>query len=245
MRGKEGIEAFILFPKGRVSEVQQRQMTSMLDSNIHCIAVEGTFDDCQDAVKALFNDAAFKEKHRLAAVNSINWARIAAQIVYYFRAYYDATGGNVRGAPTKVAFSVPTGNFGNILAGWYAKRMGLPVEHLVLATNQNDILHRFFSTGTYEKKGVVPTISPSMDIQVASNFERFLYHLHGDSPDTVKSLMAEFAAKGSFTVSPELLAKARLEISTCAVSETETRDAVGSYIILSLLLLLLLLSPSS
>jgi threonine synthase len=230
VRGKDGIEAFILFPHGRVSEVQQRQMTTILDQNIHCMAVEGgSFDDCQDAVKELFRDAEFKAKHRLAAVNSINWARIVAQVVYYFKAYYLSPEARASGYTAKVSFTVPTGNFGNVLAGWYAAQMGLPVDALVLATNCNDILHRFFKSGVYERRAVTPTMSPSMDIAIASNFERFLYHLHGNDSEAVRALMDRFAASGSFSVPAEALARAGVMIRTAAVSEEDTARTVRDF----------------
>merc|ERR1740121_2180283 len=178
MRGKENVECFILFPEGRVSQIQQQQMTSVLDANVHCVAVKGTFDDCQDIVKGLFGDLAFKKKYGLGAVNSINWARIMFQITYYFYTYYKL----FPSCDGQTSFSVPTGNFGDILAGYYAKRMGLPVRQLIVATNSNDILHRFFTTGDYDKHPVLQTCSPSMDIGISSNFERYLFYLMGESP---------------------------------------------------------------
>src|SRR5690606_14350507 len=173
-RGRDTTDIFILHPKGRTSEVQRRQMTTVLDSNVHNIALEGTFDDCQDAVKAMFNNHGFRDRVRLSGVNSINWGRIVAQIVYYFTAAASL------GAPhRKVSFTVPTGNFGDIFAGYCAQRMGLPIEKLVIATNANDILRRTLDTGRYEMLGVAPTISPSMDIQISSNFERLLFESVG------------------------------------------------------------------
>jgi threonine synthase len=211
-------------------------MTTILDDNVHCLSVSGNFDDCQDAVKAMFRDLDFKRRHNLAAINSINWARILAQIVYYFRAYFAAAeqqqqhGGAAAAAfeigVTEVAFAVPTGNFGNILAGWYAQQMGLPVSKLVLATNDNDILHRFFTTGVYAKRGVRPTISPSMDIQVASNFERFVYHMVGRDPARVSAMMAEFAVTGELRLADTELAEARGFMVTHSVSETETTATI-------------------
>ena len=172
VRGRARIRIFVMHPHGRVSPVQERQMTTVTDANVHNLAVDGTFDDCQDIVKALFNDLAFRDANRLGAVNSINWARVLAQTVYYFYAAFrvqDATGA------AQVRFAVPTGNFGDIFAGYVAWRMGLPIDKLVLATNENDILARYFGTGAYSLGDVAPTLSPSMDIQVASNFERYLY----------------------------------------------------------------------
>lgn len=198
LRGKKDVSVFIMFPDGKVSPVQEAQMTTVLDANVHCLAVQGTFDDCQDFVKAAFGDAEMNRIHHLAAVNSINWARILAQITYYFYSYFTLLKSNPDLKPVK--FVVPTGNFGDILAGYYAKRMGLPVKKLIIATNENDILHRFWQTGTYSKKpayhptqnphsgipadgsqahteGVKETLSPAMDILVSSNFERLLWHL--------------------------------------------------------------------
>src|SRR4029077_2843509 len=169
-RGRERADLFVLFPHGRVSDVQRRMMTSANDNNAHALAIEGTFDDCQAMVKGLFNHHAFRDRVRLSAVNSINWARIVAQVVYYF------TAAATLGAPhRKVAFTVPTGNFGDIFAGYVAMRMGLPIERLLVATNVNDILARTLKTGTYELRPVTATASPSMDIQVSSNFERLLF----------------------------------------------------------------------
>merc|ERR1719321_2280529 len=196
MRGKENVECFILFPQGRVSRIQQQQMTSVLDANVHCVGVEGTFDDCQNIVKALFGDLDFKKEYGLGAVNSINWARIMFQITYYFHTYfklYPACNGSM-------SFSVPTGNFGDILAGYYAKRMGLPVKHLIVATNSNDILHRFLTNGNYDKYPVQATCSPSMDIGISSNFERYLYYLFGSDPSKLAQHMSDFNRTGKLSV---------------------------------------------
>jgi threonine synthase len=179
VRGRDRINIFVMHPKGRVAPLQEKQMTAVLDDNVFNLAVEGTFDDCQRIMKTLFRDLKFKDRYRLGAVNSVNWARVLSQIVYYFSAGLYVL--HTKGAE-RVRFSVPTGNFGDILAGYYAYRMGLPVGKLILATKENDILSRFFTTGEYSLGEVVPTISPSMDIQVASNFERYLFHkLNGDS----------------------------------------------------------------
>ena len=172
VRGQKRIHIFVMHPHGRVSALQERQMTSVLDDNVFNLAVQGSFDDCQLIMKTLFSDLPFKDAHALGTVNSVNWARVLSQIVYYFYAAFRVA--EETGAAA-VQFAVPTGNFGDILAGWYAKRMGLPIRRLVLATNENDILARFFNTGVYAKGTVVPTVNPSMDIQVASNFERWLY----------------------------------------------------------------------
>ncbi len=219
VRGKERINIFILFPDGRVSPIQERQMTTVLDQNVHNLAIKGTFDDGQHIVKRLFNDLEFKQRQHLGAVNSINWARIVAQVVYYFYAWGQTT----KGDPNKsVSFSVPTGNFGDIFAGYIAKRMGLPINKLILATNRNDILSRFVNTGIYQSGEVQPTVSPSMDIQIASNFERYLYYLHDENSETVKQLMTEMHEKGYFKVADDKMAKMRELFSAVAVSEDET-----------------------
>ncbi|MBF0393611.1 MAG: threonine synthase [Alphaproteobacteria bacterium] len=191
-RDRASIDIVILHPKGRVSDVQRRQMTTVLSPNVHNVAIEGTFDDCQDLVKALFADLAFRDEMRLSAVNSINWARIMAQIVYYFAA------ATALGAPDrKLSFAVPTGNFGNVYAGYAARAMGLPIERFVVGSNSNDILTRFFESGAMTMGGVVPTLSPSMDIQVSSNFERLLFDLVGRDGAKVEALMAEFRGTGA------------------------------------------------
>ncbi|MCU0858230.1 MAG: threonine synthase [Pontiellaceae bacterium] len=200
VRGKKNIRIFIMHPKGRTSPVQEKQMTSVLDDNVFNLAVEGTFDDCQHLMKTIFSDVAFKAEHSLGSVNSVNWARVLAQIVYYFHAFFrvqETTGAE------QVQFSVPTGNFGDIMAGYLAAKMGLPVKKLILATNENNILSRFFKTGVYSIGEVVPTISPSMDIQVASNFERYLYYRVGQDPAKLRKLMSGFAKLKSLTVTGE------------------------------------------
>jgi len=195
LRDRAQVDVFMLHPQGRVSEVQRRQMTTVLAPNVFNIALEGTFDDCQDQVKAMFNDLAFRDDLHLSAVNSINWARIMAQIVYYFVA------GLALGAPERaVAFSVPTGNFGNVYAAYGAGRMGLPVAQLVVGSNRNDILTRFFDSGTMAVSGVSPTISPSMDIQISSNFERLLFDIFNRDGARVREVMAAFRRNGSFSV---------------------------------------------
>ena len=194
-RDRDRVDIFMLHPKGRVSEVQRRQMTTVLAANVHNIALEGTFDDCQDQVKAMFNDLAFRDAMNLSAVNSINWARIMAQIVYYFVA------GVALGAPDRaVAFSVPTGNFGNVYAAYAAGRMGLPVAQLIVGSNRNDILTRFFESGTMTVTGVSPTISPSMDIQISSNFERLLFDIFERDGAKVRRVMQSFRQSGAFSV---------------------------------------------
>lgn len=197
IRGRGHMNIFIMFPKGRVSPLQELQMTTVTDPNVHCLAIEGTFDDGQRIMKGLFADLPFKERLALGSINSVNWARVLAQTVYYF---FSAFAVMRRTGTREVCFAVPTGNFGDILAGWYAAKMGLPVRRLILATNENDILARFFNSGTYAAGATVPTISPSMDIQVASNFERYLYYRCGEDADRVHDLMAGFAAHGSLSV---------------------------------------------
>jgi threonine synthase len=197
VHGKKNIRIFIMHPKGRTSAVQEKQMTSVLDDNVFNLAVEGTFDDCQHLMKTIFSDVEFKEKYSLGSVNSVNWARVLAQIVYYFYAFFrvqETTGAK------QVQFSVPTGNFGDIMAGWMAVQMGLPVKKLILATNENNILSRFFNTGVYSMGEVVPTISPSMDIQVASNFESYLYYRLGKDSVQLREMMAGFAKNKTLTV---------------------------------------------
>ena len=230
LRGKEGVEVFILFPNGKVSPIQERQMTTVLDSNVHCVAVEGTFDDCQAIVKSCFRDAAFNAAHRLGAVNSINWARILAQIVYYFYAFLRHCAANPAVDPddVEVSFSVPTGNFGDILAGYYAKRMGLPVRHLIVATNDNDILHRFFSKGEYHKAGVRATCSPSMDICISSNFERFLFHMLDDNDDALLAMMTSFESTGKITAEGDFLERCRAQMKSNAVPEAQILSTMAS-----------------
>lgn len=193
VRGKARVRIFMMHPEGRTSPVQALQMTSVLDANVHNLAVNGTFDDCQRIMKTLFADVPFKTRYKLGAVNSVNWVRILAQIVYYFYAGLQALR---RENAAAVQFSVPTGNFGNILAGYYASRMGLPVSRLILATNENDILSRFFNSGVYELGQVAHTLSPSMDIQVASNFERFLFEVLDRDAAATAAAMTEFARGG-------------------------------------------------
>ena len=188
VRGKENINVFIMFPEGKTSRLQELQMTTVLDSNVHCLSIKGDFDDCQRIMKSTFNDLEFKKRHALGAVNSVNWARVLIQIVYYAHA---ALRDN-----DPVSISVPTGNFGNICAGYIARRMGFPIHRLILATNENDILARFFSTGVYQRDLVHQTLSPSMDIQVASNFERYLYYLLKEDPQKVKMFMETFVDNG-------------------------------------------------
>jgi len=198
MRGKRGIRVFMLSPHGRMSAFQQAQMYSLADPNIFNIAVRGVFDDCQDMVKAVSNDAAFKARHRIGTVNSINWARVAAQVVYYFKGYFAATKSNTE----SVSFAVPSGNFGNIYAGHMARQMGLPIRKLILATNENNVLDEFFRTGRYRVRSQVhQTSSPSMDISKASNFERFIFDLVGRDPARVRVLWKDVDDRGLFDLS--------------------------------------------
>lgn len=257
LRNKENVSIFILHPKGRVSPIQQAQMTTITDANVHNIAVKGTFDDCQDIVKALFGDKEFNEKHKLGAVNSINWARILAQTVYYFLSYFhvqEASPG------AQVQYVVPTGNFGDVLAGYYAKRMGLPMEKLVIATNSNDILARFWKTGRYErvelkteataasancvsdgKRGVVTvkeTLSPAMDILVSSNFERLLWYLAyeaggGENVDTacgvVDGWMKSVKTDGRVEVPRNVLELAKRDFTAERVSDEQTLETIRKF----------------
>lgn len=260
LRGKKNVEVFILHPKGRISPVQEQQMTSVLDENVHNIALEGTFDDCQDIVKASFADEPFRRRFHLAAINSINWARILAQTSYYFYSYFSLlkrigapAGANSYAVLTKIQYSVPSGNFGDILAGYYAVRMGLPIDRLIVATNENDILHRFFQTGRYEKKKtgtgdeqVRMTLSPAMDILVSSNFERLLWYLaRGDgrntgegaetqekareASNTIARLMSQLKSEGGFEVPADLLARAREVFTSFCTTDAQTTDAIRRY----------------
>jgi threonine synthase len=205
----------VLFPAGRVSDVQRRMMTCATEANVHAVAVDGTFDDCQAIVKALFNDHAFRDRVRLSAVNSINWARIVAQMVYYFT----AAAALVR---HDISFVVPTGNFGDIYAGYAAARSGLALDRLVIATNVNDILARTLAAGRYEPRGVVATASPAMDIQVSSNFERLLFEVYHHDADALRALMREFAAKGSFELPDGALKAMRQTFTAGRADEAET-----------------------
>ena len=199
LRGKEGIHVFMMSPEGKMSAFQRAQMYSLQDENIHNIAVDGMFDDCQDIVKAIQNDAAFKEKYRIGTVNSINWGRVMAQVVYYFAGYFKATESN----DETVSFCVPSGNFGNVCAGHIAKQMGLPVRRLMVATNENDVLDEFFKTGSYRPRTTAHThvtSSPSMDISKASNFERFIFDLTGRDAAEIETLWAEVGAGKGFNL---------------------------------------------
>ena len=221
-RGREAVSIVVLHPAGRVSEMQRRQMTCAPEPNVHNVAIAGTFDDCQALVKALFADAGLRDEVGLAAVNSINWARVAAQTAYYVYAALalDAPG-------RSVSFVVPTGNFGNVYAGYAARQMGVPIERLVVATNRNDILARFFESGLYAKGEVHRTLSPSMDIQVASNFERLLADLSGRDGAAVRALMAELAARGEFRLEGKRLARARAVFAAARAADDACLAAIA------------------
>lgn len=223
-RGREQVDLIVLFPHGRVSDVQRLMMTTAPDANVHAVAIEGTFDDCQALVKAMFNHHAFRDRVRLSGVNSINWARIVAQAVYYFAA------AAALGAPhRKVAFTVPTGNFGDVFAGYVAGKMGLPIDRLVVATNVNDILARTFATGTYEVRDVMATSSPSMDIQVSSNFERLLFDAYGRDAGAVRGLMNSLAQSKRFSVSAHALEAMRDLFAAGRADEQESAATIRAW----------------
>ena len=220
-RDRDQVDLIVLFPYGRISDVQRRMMTTAAAGNVNAVAIEGTFDDCQALVKAMFNHADFRESVRLSGVNSINWARIVAQAVYYF------TAAVALGAPhRKVAFTVPTGNFGDVYAGYVALRMGLPIDRLVIATNVNDILTRTLATGTYELRPVVSTISPSMDVQVSSNFERLLFEAYGGDGNAIRSLMGSLAQSGRFSLSARALSQIRASFAAGRADEEEVAATI-------------------
>ncbi|MGB3140570.1 MAG: threonine synthase [Aestuariivirga sp.] len=221
-KGSRNATTVILHPHGRVSDVQRRQMTTVMSPAIHNIAIEGNFDDCQAIVKALFNDLKFRDSVNLAGVNSINWARIMAQVVYY------VSSAVALGAPDRrVSFCVPTGNFGDMFAGYTAKRMGLPIDRLIIATNLNDILDRTLKTGRYEMRGVKPSSSPSMDIQVSSNFERLLHEAYGRDAAAIRGLMAGLSQSGAFSIGQRELAAIRGEFDSFAANEAETAETIA------------------
>ena len=222
-RGLDAANVFILFPNGRVSEVQRRQMTTPVEANVHAIAMEGTFDTCQAMLKDMFNDFEFRDGVKLAGVNSINWARVLAQVVYYFSAATSL------GAPhRKISFTVPTGNFGDIFAGYIAKCMGLPIDRLVIATNRNDILHRAINTGRYDTDQVFPTITPSMDIEVSSNFERALFDAYDRDGAAVAQLMGEMK-QGGFGISQGALQALRAHFDSGRSSDEQTSATIQSF----------------
>lgn len=219
-RGSKRVDVVILYPHGRVSDVQRRMMTTPTETNVYAVAIDGTFDDCQALVKGMFNHHAFRDRVALSGVNSINWARIVAQVTYYFAA------ATALGAPHRsVSFTVPTGNFGDVLAGYVAKRMGLTVDRLGIASNTNDILPRTLASGVYEMRGVIATSSPSMDIQISSNFERYLFEASGRDAALVRSQMQSLAQSGRFEIGPAL-GSLRQEFEAAAGSETEVAEAI-------------------
>ncbi|KAI5286758.1 threonine synthase, partial [Ascosphaera acerosa] len=242
LRGKKDASIFILHPKGKVSPVQEAQMTTVLDSNVHNIAVEGSFDDCQDMVKALFADPETNSRHKLAAVNSINWARILAQMTYYVHAYFSLVKSPSYNPSYPIRVVVPSGNFGDIMAGWFTKRMGLPIQKLVVATNENDILDRFIRTGSYTKDqaaGVKATHSPAMDILVSSNFERLLWFVahavygkgtqverRATAGAVVSAWLSDLKTQGGFSVEPAVLAAARADFESQRVSDERTIETI-------------------
>jgi len=221
--GRDNTDMFILFPNGRVSPVQQRQMTSSGFSNVHALSIEGNFDDCQNLVKGMFNDLEFRDAISLSGVNSINWGRIMSQVVYYFSAALSL------GAPDRaVSFTVPTGNFGDIFAGYVAKKMGLPIDQLIIATNDNDILARTLESGAYEMRGVEQTTLPSMDIQISSNFERLLFEAHDRDASSVRGLMDSMKQSGGFTISEKPLSAIRSEFAAGRSTVDETAATIKS-----------------
>lgn len=215
----KNIDIFILHPEGRTSEVQRRQMTTIDSKNVHNIALKGNFDDCQNMVKAMFNDKPFREEMNLSAVNSINWARIMAQIVYYVTA---ATALNALNETRRVSFAVPTGNFGNVFAAYCAQQMGLPIDRLIIGSNRNDILTRFFETGEMKTEAVEPSLSPSMDIQISSNFERYLFDLLDRDADRINGLMTQFKEEGAFSLSDAEMKKARQQFVAHRCDDEQT-----------------------
>ena len=219
-RGRDRVDLVILFPDGRVSDVQRRMMTTVPDRNIHPVAIQGTFDHCQAIVKGLFGDLRFRDRVKLSGMNSINWARIVAQIVYYF------TTAAALGSDRKISFVVPTGNFGDIFAGYVAKKMGLPMQRLVIAANMNDILVRTLASGRYEVRNVVATESPAMDIQVSSNFERLLFDAYGRDAAAIRKIMDGLAASGFFEIAAKPLAAIREVFDAGSADESETRETI-------------------
>lgn len=226
VRGKKGINIFILHPKGKVSPIQEMQMTTVTDDNVFNIAVEGTFDDAQAIVKEIFGDLEYKQKQALGAVNSINWARVLAQVVYYFYAYFQVQKST---GVSEVEFSVPTGNFGDVFAGYIAMQMGLPIKKLILATNSNNILSRFVKDGDYSSSEVHHSLSPSMDIQVASNFERYLFYLYGEDANRVCEAMTAFKKDGVLPVSAEELAQTQQIFAATSINDEKTISTIRDF----------------
>merc|ERR1712166_1276481 len=228
LRGKEGVQVCIMHPAGKVAKLQQLQMTSVLDANVHNLAVDGDFDNCQAIVKALFVDQELSQHTNLAAVNSINWARILAQIVYYFSAYFQWCKLKKKNLMVdKVSFVVPSGNFGNALAGYYAKKLGLPIHKFVIATNHNDILHRLIADGDYSRVESKPSVAPAMDITVPSNFERYLFNLSGNCAKTLNKWMTSVTKEGKLQLSDEEMVKLRSEFGSGRASDEEITKSVA------------------
>jgi threonine synthase len=226
VQGKEGIKICILHPNGKVSRVQELQMTTVQDDNVLNLSVNGNFDDCQQVIKELFADIPFKTKHHLRAINSINFVRILAQTVYYFYAYFQLP---EQARANGISFSIPTGNFGNIFSGYLAKKMGLPIRQLILATNENNILQRFVQEGVYKLDQFHSTHSPSMDIQLASNFERYLYYLSGEDAQTVTARMEQFKSEGQLTFSETELEKIKQDLTAYCVNNAECLETIEAY----------------
>jgi len=226
IRGKENINIFILHPKGRVSPIQELQMTTVLDENVFNLAIEGTFDDAQSIVKGIFGDLDFKQQHALGAINSINWARVLAQVVYYFYAWFRVT---EKTGAEQIDVSVPTGNFGDIFAGYIAKQMGLPINRLILATNSNNILSRCVNSGDYSISAVHHSVAPSMDIQIASNFERYLYYLLDRNSDKVVEAMEDFKQHGKLNFSDAQKKQLKLDFSSSSIDDKETLTTINSF----------------
>ena len=217
----KNVNLFILFPKGRISDIQRRQMTTSSSKNIYAIMIDGDFDDCQNIVKSIFQDISFKERMKISGINSINWARILAQVVYYFYSSFQVSSYN-----EKITFCVPSGNFGNIFAGYVAKKLGLSIEHLITATNKNDILNRVVKTGVYKKGKVHKTISPSMDIQISSNFERLLFELFERNHEVTEKLMTDLKRDGKFLIEADILKKLNIHFRSGVSSEKETKETL-------------------
>jgi threonine synthase len=226
VRGKEGIQICILHPNGKVSRVQELQMTTVQDDNVLNLSVDGNFDDCQHMIKELFADIPFKTKYHLRAINSINFVRILAQTVYYFYAYLQLP---QQAKESGVSFSIPTGNFGNIFSGYLAKRMGVPINQLILATNENNILERFVKEGVYKPEGFRSTHSPSMDIQIASNFERYLYYFLGEDANAVTARMEKFKAEGQLIFTEEELARIQQDLTAYSVGNAQCLETIQAY----------------
>ena len=223
-KGKEEVELFVLFPQGRVSNLQRLQMTTVTHSNVHPIAIEGDFDDCQRMVKTLFADSQFKSRVRLSAVNSINWARILAQVIYFFKSVLD-----LNLSEGEINFSVPTGNFGDVYAGYITKKMGLPIHKLLIATNANDILKRTMDTGLYETRDVVPTVAPSMDIQISSNFERLLFDLCERKASDVCSMMSELSNNNAFKLSRNRLEGFKKDFYSSSGTDEQIKEEISYF----------------